>query len=566
MAYQIDQKYCSCCHRCKVLCPMDAIRFKDGKYWIDPDKCAECGLCAKNCHNGIITKIGETPEAPVPHEPVKLEADLVVVGSGGSGLVCAVKFAKLTGKKVIILEKNWEIGGNTWFASGFGAHYSALMREAGIPDDREERINKFLMDTVQKEDPQLVHKVFYATERFSDWLRAECDCAEDYCITETPFGKRPALINKTGKQYRRIDCSIGPGGGGSFLVEKMEKQLKLHGIDVLVNTEAEELMQDETGAVCGVIAKDPGGRVEVRSKYVVMATGCFSHNDELVERCCPGFFDPDCVPVHRFSVRTCTGDGIKMCSAIGADIDYENTQCLILGPARHPYSFSLVNLIREPQSILVNANGKRFGNEQDNTMGMRAVLRRQPGRFCWCITNDAMLEAQRISNVMSPMGQGEHKEICSHWKEDLETELAYGIDCASADTIAELAEKIGVPADALVETIDNYNKYCEDGFDAEFFKEPKSLMPLAGGPYYALRMQTFQENAVGGMKINSDLKILRTDGTPIPNLYGVGDNTRGVRLAGDVESELVERTISNLTWCVASGYMAAENIAAELRF
>lgn len=86
-------------------------------------------------------------------------------------------------------------------------------------------------------------------------------------------------------------------------------------------------------------------------------------------------------------------------------------------------------------------------------------------------------------------------------------------------------------------------------------------MPLDDGPYYALYCKTFQENAVGGMKIDSQVRVLRADGTVIPNLFGVGDNTRGVRLAGDLGPDLVERTISNLTWCLASGYMAAENAA-----
>jgi fumarate reductase flavoprotein subunit len=541
-----------------------AVRFKDAKYWIDPEKCVECGMCAKNCHNGIITKIGAPAPQVEPHDPIRKQADLVVVGAGGSGMVCAVKFAQSTGKKVIVLEKAKEIGGNTWFASGFRVHYSDLQRKAGAPDNREQEIREFLMGTLQQEDPQLVHNVFYATEHFIDWLMADCGCAEDFTLKQTPHGMAVELDNKTGTKYKRIDCSIGPGGAGSFVIEKMAKQAKELGIEILTQCGAEKLVQDETGAVTGVIASDPGGIVEIEAKAVVMATGCFSHNAELVEKCCPGFFDPDCVPVHRFSVPTCTGDGIKMCTEAGADIDYENTQCIVLGPARHPYSFSLVNLIREPQSILVNANGVRFGNEQDNTMGMRKVLAKQPHRFCWAITNDAMLAEQVITNGNSPMGQGEHKEIVSHWKEDLERELAIGAACASADTLEELAAKIDVPADALVETIRTYNQGCKDGFDSAFFKDPRFLFPLEGGPYYALRCQTFQENAVGGMKINSKVQIVKPDGTPIPNLYGVGDNTRGVRLAGDVGPDLVERTITNLTWCMASGYMAAEQVAEAL--
>lgn len=565
MAYQIEQAFCSCCHRCKVVCPVGAVRFKNTKYWIDPAKCIECGLCAQNCHNNIITKIGAEPVQPKPHAPIKKEADLAIVGAGGSGLVCAVKFAQLTGKKVIVLEKAREVGGNTWFASGFWVHYSALQRSAGEPDNRESKLRAFLMEVLQQEDPQLIRNVFYATEHFIDWLMAECDCAEDFALKQTHRGSMVEFVNKTGTHYKRIDCSIGPGGVGSFVIEKLMKQAGRLGIEILTETAAQELILDENGAVTGVIASDPGGLVQISAKAVVMATGCFSYNDELVEKCRPGFFAPDCVPVHRFSVPTCTGDGIKMGIAAGADIDYENTSCKILGPARHPYSFSLVHLIREPQSILVNANGRRFGNEQDNAMGMRKLIIQQPGRFCWCITNDNLLAAQQLSNGNGPWGQqGEHKEVTSHWREDLAHELNIDAQCFSADSLEELADKIGVPSEALTETIADYNEYCKNGFDAGFFKDPRFLVPLEGAPYYALRMQTFQENAVGGMKINSSVQVLRPDGTVIPGLYAIGDNTRGVRLAGDIGAELVEQTISNLTWCMASGYMAAENTAAAL--
>ena len=66
------------------------------------------------------------------------------------------------------------------------------------------------------------------------------------------------------------------------------------------------------------------------------------------------------------------------------------------------------------------------------------------------------------------------------------------------------------------------------------------------------------------MKIDSRVRVLDKNGSPIPNLYAVGDNTRGVRLSGDLGPDLVERTISNLTWCLASGYIAGETLAGLL--
>lgn len=564
MAYQIEQNFCSGCHRCKLVCPVGAVRMKNEKYWIDPEKCIGCGKCEKNCHNNVISDASTVAASAEYHPPVEKSCDLLVIGAGGSGLLCAVKAAEITGKKVIVLEKNKEVGGNTWYASGFKAHYSKLQREAGLPDNREEEIRRFLQGTLQQEDPQLVHNVFYATEHMLDWLIESCGCEEDFSLKEHPMlpGEyMVALENKTGRQWKRIDTSIGPGGAGSFVIDKLLKKAADLDVEIITSCGAKELLQDAQGAVTGAVAEDAGGKVTVHAQAVVLATGCFSYDDELVERCCPGFFDKDKVPVHRYSVPTCTGDGIHMGIAVGADIDYENTQCLILGPAHHPYSFSLVSMIREPETLLVDREGRRFGSEQDNVMNLRKIMPNLPGRYCWAIMDEHMMEelSQRLSehNMDGQAGM----EIAAHYKEDLEEELSLGVSAKRADTLEELAEQIGADPNIFRHTLEDYNENCRAGYDKDFFKDPRFLMPLDKGPYYALYCKTFQENAAGGLKIDSQVRVLRADGRVIPNLFGVGDNTRGVRLAGDIGPDLVERTISNLTWCLASGYVAAENVA-----
>lgn len=304
-------------------------------------------------HNCIITKEGAEPAIPAPHEPTQMDCDVVVCGAGGSGLVAAVRLAQ-QGKRVIVLEKNGQAGGNTWYAGGFRTHYSKKLREAGEPDTRDEQIRKFLIDTLWKEDPQLVYNVYQATEGLVDWLMEDCDCGEDFRVGTTPFGgKGMMFVNKTGRKFKRIDTSIGPGGMGSFLVEKLMAQCEKLGVPVLLRHEAKEVLKDGDCRVCGVRAYDGGGDVMISAKAVILSTGCFSHNEEYLEKATPGFFAPG-EPVHRFSVPTCTGDGITMGVKAGADIDWANTKALMLGPAHHPFGFAGVCICREPEVVMFN--------------------------------------------------------------------------------------------------------------------------------------------------------------------------------------------------------------------
>lgn len=562
MAYQIYQPHCSCCHRCRVLCPMNAISFKGAKYWIDPEKCVECGLCAANCHNGAISLIGAQPELPAAHEPRELECDVAVIGAGGSGLVSAVRLAEM-GKSVIVLEKNREIGGNTWFASGFMIRYSRLHREAGLPDTREQALESFLKATDGLEDPVLARKTFYATEDFGNWLFDNCGCAPDFKLKEMHWGRIVGFENVTGKKYKRIDASIGPGGMGSYLIEKLEKRCAELGVRILVKHEAKHLLRDGDGAVCGVAAHDGGGEVIVHAKAVIMAAGCFSHNPEYLARANPEI--PKCEePIHYFSVPTCTGDGITMGMEIGAKISWDRTKAMILGPAHHPFSFAAVCISREPEVLLVNRDGKRWASEVDNTMGLRDVILEQPGRMAWAIFDQSVLDTvgKRLSIPKEP--GDEHAEIIQHYQREIDEETLMDMPAKKADTPEELAVLMGVDPETFAATLRRYNELCHAGSDADFGKPAEFMLPMETGPYYALYEKLFQENAGGGLTTDSDLRVLDENGRVIPRLYAVGDNSTGLMLGSGEYSETVEQNVSMFTWAVASGYMVPETVAADL--
>jgi fumarate reductase flavoprotein subunit len=123
-----------------------------------------------------------------------------------------------------------------------------------------------------------------------------------------------------------------------------------------------------------------------------------------------------------------------------------------------------------------------------------------------------------------------------------------------ADTLEELAEKIGMPVDDFLASVRRYNAFCKNGKDEDFGKAAELLWPIPEtGPYYAIVGQRFSEAAMGGLMVDGQCRVLRNDGTPIPGLYGVGDATSAMHRKGELA------VISELTWAVASAYVSGGN-------
>ena len=131
-------------------------------------------------------------------------------------------------------------------------------------------------------------------------------------------------------------------------------------------------------------------------------------------------------------------------------------------------------------------------------------------------------------------------------------------DRVKADTIEELALKLGMDPSVLSRTVSNYNRWCRQGKDEEFGKDPRFLIPRDVGPFYAVYAQRFSEAAMGGLMVNADCQVLRNDNSVIPGLYGVGDATSAMHRKGELA------VISELTWAVASAYRSAINAVKEM--
>ena len=160
--------------------------------------------------------------------------------------------------------------------------------------------------------------------------------------------------------------------------------------------------------------------------------------------------------------------------------------------------------------------------------------------------------------------EGEKKEPPKEEKKEGVTEGAAPMQGMNklfyGETIEELAQKMGVPGDALKETIAHYNESCEKGFDDEFFKPAENLVPLTG-PYFALRCNLGTDGAFGGVRVNADMQAYKAGGGLVDGFYVVGDFASG-RFINDMGWK--RQIINDLSWAFASGLIAGESAVKYL--
>lgn len=560
--YQIKAS-CSGCHTCELACPMHAIYYDGPRYQIDPELCVECGLCETLCPTCSIYDADDHTK-PTPHEKIVRECDLVVCG-GGTGLVAAIKAAQM-GKKVILLEKAARCGGNTDIAHGFFPIYSKLHAEQGIEDVREEAVKVMVERAGGVIGEDIMRTAIYGCSEFFDWLLDFPGTREAYTVEKLGdkreagpiFGPAVTHFVKRTENTRSLDPSIGPGWAGTFVKQTMLDAIPAQKLDVeiLLNHQAKHLITDETGAVTGVIALDPGGETEIHCKAVVLATGGFGSSDEKLQKYA-GFFDVD-RPVTRFSVPSDTGDAIDMLQELGVEPNEDRMFVSFFGPAHHPYSYALYRLIEEPSNLSVDLNGVRWQDETGGLFTGRINIAGHPKECTWNIFSQRNVDDIFYRFLMDP-ALSDEIDCYTHYQEDLDRETTYKVPAVvKADTIEELALKLGMDPSVLSRTVSNYNRWCRQGKDEEFGKDPRFLIPRDVGPFYAVYAQRFSEAAMGGLIVNADCQVLRNDNSVIPGLYGVGDATSAMHRKGELA------VISELTWAVASAYRSAINAVKEM--
>jgi len=431
----------------------------------------------------------EVAAAPVERTPVELSCDVVVVGAGGAGLTASV-LATQQGQQVILLEKMPFVGGNSLRAEGgMNAANTKVEAELGLTDST---VENFIADTMagghQLNNIDLVTTMAENSAEAVDWLFS----------IDAPLTKVAATGGTSHKYLHKPDDGRPVG---EYLVEKLKAQTEKLGIEVRVNTKATEILM-ENGQAVGVLAEDNEHSYTIHAKSVVLTTGGFGANFDLMAS-----YDPSLANAVTTNHSGAQGDGIMMAQAVGADtVDMEQIQ---LHPTVIQADGTLVSeSVRSHGAILVNAEGKRFTNDMDFRDKVSQAELKQPGAYAYIIFDQALVDEVALTQKFIDRG--------------------FAI---SGKTYVELAQNMGLTGDAVknfVNTMETWETYVAAGEDKDFGRSNVSMIDISTAPYYAIKIAPGIHHTMGGIKINTRAEVIDTDGNVIPGLFAAGETTGGV--------------------------------------
>ena len=476
-------------------------------------------------------------------EDSTVDADVVIVGAGGAGMTAAIT-AAAEGKSVVIVESQAMVGGNSVRATGgMNAGKTVYQDEnefgesAGVEKTLKTAAEKYadnetitaLAKTVSEQwaayqknptgyfdsvelmeldtmiggkginDPALVETLCSNSADAIDWL-------DEHGITlhsVSSFGG--ASVKRI---HRPVDAEGKTVSVGSYMIPLLEENCEKAGVQILLNTTANEILTDANGAAVGIKATGSTGEtVTVNAKAVVLTTGGFGANLDMVVE-----YKPELKGFMTTNAAGAQGQGIEMATAAAL----------------------ITEGLRGDGAVLINAEGKRFIDEVGTRDVVSAAEIAQTGSYSWLVVDQAMVDASSVI-------QGYIKK-------------GYTV---TGETYEELGKAMGVDEAAFAETMKTWNGYVEAKNDPDFGRT-SFANKLDTAPYYAIKVTAGVHHTMGGLTINTNTEVLKADGTVIPGLFAAGEVTGGVhganRLGGNAVADFT--VFGRIAGKAASDYAA----------
>ncbi len=460
-----------------------------------------------------------------------LDTSVVVVGSGASGMVAAVK-SQMLGNKTILIEKMPYLGGDTILNAGTliatGSRYQReVMKET--KDSPELAYKDIMRVGKNRNDPVLVKITSEKAGSVVDWL------IDDLKI---PYG--PAATQYPDHSAER---QLGVQGRSPNFIRTMEKIFKENGGTVLMETKATDLIY-KGGEVKGIKAVNANGdKLTINADETILATGGFGANTKMLPKTLKGYL--------FYGLDSDQGEGYNMAKKVGAkDINMDLVKVYPQGIETTPNhglaaTASSTATVNDTGAIYVNSKGKRIINERASLGELTDITVDQPDHIMFIVMDQKGYDRYLAKSL-------EDKLVPN------ETELLKWLNIQNNgkpvmvrnNDLKAAAKSIGIDPEALAQTVAEWNKMAATGKDTLFNrKDPK---PLVVGPYYIIEQKPRFATTLGGLKANANTQILGKDGKPIKGLYGAGCIVGGANGADSM-------TAMMNSWAIISGVVAAES-------
>lgn len=463
-----------------------------------------------------------------------IEAEIIVIGGGGSGLAAA---AAASEKKirVVVLEKRPVPGGNSSLAGGIFATESPVQKRQDIQTSKDALFKTAMDHAHWKINPKIVRTIIDRSGDTIQWLE------EKGIRFEIPvfYPDLPKTIHTTAE-------------GGAGIIEGLMKRCEEMDVNIIYGTEANRILVGNKGNIEGVVATSGKRIFRISAKGVVIATGGYAGNKELLKKYFP-FYSESLHPIGLPHM----GDGLRMAIETGSA-----TEGLGILHLRGPYfqgNMECVVAAMQPNTVWVNKNGERFVDEGKAYYWPEAAnaLNMQPDKICYVLLDAALKKTFIEEGIVLSYGSFRDNATLDGLDKKMDQEMVEG-RIKISDSWYDIAIWVGASPKVLNSTIHEYNASCEQQYDDILLKDPKYLTPLDTPPYYALKCAQGFFGTIGGIKINHNMEVLsQKKECPIPGLYAAGNDT------GGWESDTYSLSLPGLTFgfAINSGRIAGENAA-----
>lgn len=429
--------------------------------------------------------------------------DVVIIGSGGTGLAAAIQANEL-GMKVAVLEKEEELGGNTNRASsGMNAAETNVQLKHGVIDNVADFYHETYKDGGRLNDKDMLGYFVYHTAPAVGWLADHDIKLDDITVTGGMSKKRT-----------HRPASMAPIGG--FLVKSLLGVVAKENIPVFNNTKVTKLLQAADGRINGVEVKSGDLTKKVDAKAVILATGGFGASKEYIER-----FRPDLKDYKTTNQPGATGDGLKLAENVGAELMQMNlVQVHPTVQQDHPHVYLIGEAVRGEGAILVNAQGERFVNELNTRKIVSNAITALPEHSAYLIFDQGIRDRAKAIEFYDKTGLVVH-----------------------GDTIEDLAQKLNMDPTTLKATVNTWNQAVSSHDDEQFHRTTGMDRGITKPGFFAIHIAPAIHYTMGGIHITPKTQVLDGNGDIIKGLYAAGEVAGGLHGNNRVGGNSIAETI-----------------------